>query len=268
MSSRIFSTGNISTVFDCSVLPERNLRARSSRRFSRICQNCPPVHPFSIWEFCSYIDKIDNIIYINDFEKNNFDNNFIKKMQIWNLETYVKLIYITKFRKFVAISAGNTNVHWCIDCCTLLIPPRQCMFRQANEIHEIWTLLSIYNTGRVRHHCRSVQYLKNSFVNFDCLRYSRFSRNLSGLRWPIFTRKGKSDKLHHVIAPCPIRTSRGNQFSPIFFCFWNFDVHTQSKELHDAVCHSLPVRLSNFHFLLCAFLGYKWRFYYNGFLFE
>jgi len=33
----------------------------------------------------------------------------------------------------------------------------------------------------------SVQYLKNNFAIFDCLHHSRFSRNLSDLRWSIFT---------------------------------------------------------------------------------
>jgi len=121
-------------------------------------------------------------------------------------------------------------MHWCISKALYIVNIyHRYVSSGEHKIHQMWTLLPIYNTGQ--YHGR-VQYLNNSFVIFDCLHHLWFSRNQSGLRWLIFTRKHRERVanyitwLHHIQLGCHRVTS----FLQSLPCLWSFDAHIQSKE--------------------------------------
>ena len=61
--------------------------------------------------------------------------------------------YLRHNLRLISISVGNINVHWCMPRLLYTVNTTATVYVSSGEyeIHEMWTLLPTYNTGRVQY---------------------------------------------------------------------------------------------------------------------
>jgi len=153
------------------------------------------------------------------------------------------------------------------DHCTLLIPITTAVYVSSgeHEIHEMWILLSIYNTGRVRYHGRRRPVFEEQFCHF------REMYPVWGDRFLLESSHREKVTNCHVIVSRPIRSDHVTEWSVFSNLFYAFEtlMPYPIKGVHDAVCHSLSLWGSLiFTFFFVLFRNTNGHIYIDDFLFE
>ena len=150
----------------------------------------------------------------------------------------------------VYVSSSEHEIHEMWNYYRSIIWSREVSWSQASSI---WRIVLPFSTVCIIHDFREIYPVWGDRFLLE---------SLTGREWHIASCDCMSNQ---DITGWPV-------FSNLFYALELWCPYPNQRTLHDAGCHSLPVRFSNFHFLLCAFLEYKWRrlyrFYCDGFLFE